>query len=665
MKKAFTLVELLGVIIILGVLALITFPIIDKSIKQSKEKALQATIANIEDAANKYSVEHDLGYSTSYQKMNLSELVNSGYLKDDLINPVTNSKLKGCVLYKWDEEYKQYEFKYDEECVIQLYKDNSGANSPELLDNMIPIKYENDNWVVADTTQEWYDYNKKEWANAVILEKNVSKNIGEIVEETEIALWYVWIPRYTYTIFNGNNGSVNEQEIQIKFENGTNSSGTVECVDAVSGSGDSSETCTDSINGNIVNGKSTYTHPAFTFGDKELTGFWVGKFKTSTSDSTCNNNSNNAFNAAYNGCNEILPVTIKPYVNSWRNSSISNYFTSIKNIESTYNIKNSDSHMIKNMEWGALVYLTNSKYGRCNNGECEQILKTTTFFTGQSELYGYDGSDINNLIGNGQNVNPSVTTTGIWQNINGVWSFEDEFGGSDGTLTFDFIIKKFGTISFKYTNEDLEALDNCLSFSIYKDEYKYVGTYNAETQICGNVGSLGITKDVTYNLYPGKYKIKFYLPNSYRGRTNKYVSNLVIEDGFETIKNVEQGVNMSTTGNVYGVYDMNNNVGEYVMGNVVNNSGEFNAGNSGFSVQPDSRYYDSYTYNTSYTTHGLGKLGDATKETLITFGSTIGGWYNSYASFPSSSSPWFTRHSFYFTVSENNITTRAVICSLN
>ena len=49
----------------------------------------------------------------------------------------------------------------DGESII-IYKDNSGANSPELLDNMVPIKYENDNWVVADIKEEWYDYDKKE-----------------------------------------------------------------------------------------------------------------------------------------------------------------------------------------------------------------------------------------------------------------------------------------------------------------------------------------------------------------------------------------------------------------------------------------------------------------------------------------------------------------------
>ncbi len=66
-KKGFTLVELIGVIIILGVIALITYPIIDKSIKNSKEQALERIIDNIEEAAYSYSVEHDIGYPTKKQ----------------------------------------------------------------------------------------------------------------------------------------------------------------------------------------------------------------------------------------------------------------------------------------------------------------------------------------------------------------------------------------------------------------------------------------------------------------------------------------------------------------------------------------------------------------------------------------------------------------------
>ena len=119
MKKAFTLVELLGVIIILGVLALITFPIIDKSIKNSKEKALERAIDNIEEAAYNYSITNDIGYESFYKKLSLEELKKAGFLEKETINPVTNENMTGCVLYKWDESKKQYEFKYDEPCSVK------------------------------------------------------------------------------------------------------------------------------------------------------------------------------------------------------------------------------------------------------------------------------------------------------------------------------------------------------------------------------------------------------------------------------------------------------------------------------------------------------------------------------------------------------------------
>ena len=64
------------------------------------------------------------------------------------------------------------------------------------------------------------------------------------------------------------------------------------------------------------------------------------------------------------------------------------------------------------------------------------------------------------------------------------------------------------------------------------------------------------------------------------------------------------------------------------------------------STSPDEKYYDRYTYGNYYTTHGWGKLGDATKETLKTFGNYEGGWYSDYMIFVYSTKSWFYRGGF-------------------
>ncbi len=365
------------------------------------------------------------------------------------------------------------------EVKAKLYIDNSGANSPELLNNMIPIYYDGNNWEYADISKKWYDYNSQEWANAVVLNSGVTKNVGDTITEDEIALWYVWIPRYTYTIFNGNNEAIEPVEIQIKFESGTNSSGTVNCVDSLSGNGTSSEICTDKTNGSVKNGISTYTHPAFTFGTQELTGFWAGKFEVSGSTSK---------------------ITIKPNITSLRNQTISSFFTAIQNMTTIYNL-NGDSHMMKNMEWGAVTYLSYSKYGTCAGGKCVAL--------------------------------------------------------------------------------------ECIPVNIYDDSHFITGG----------------------------------------GPSNAYKTN----------------VSQSTTGNIYGIYDMNGGAWDYVMGNMITTTGIFFQSLSGFSSIPNSKYYDSYTYNTSNLANLRGKLGDATREILKTFNNEKGSWYSDYTLFPYMTSAWFYR----------------------
>ena len=60
MKKdsAFTLAELLAVITILGVIALIVFPAVNKAIKNSKEKSYNQQVDSILDSAENWVIEN-------------------------------------------------------------------------------------------------------------------------------------------------------------------------------------------------------------------------------------------------------------------------------------------------------------------------------------------------------------------------------------------------------------------------------------------------------------------------------------------------------------------------------------------------------------------------------------------------------------------------------
>ena len=199
---------------------------------------------------------------------------------------------------------------------------------------------------VSSNDSSWYDYDNKEWANAILVtESSRSKYLNTPnveVNQSDILAYFVWIPRYKYKIWTLQESSTgSEQEIEIIFQL-------------------SSEISTGSQVGEYI------THPAFWWDNdsdgvreegEELSGIWVGKFETTGSATT---------------------PTILPDVTSLRNQTVSAQFqTALKFAggtlsgsdvtftgSSTYGLtSNTDSHMMKNSEWGAIAYLSHSKYG--------------------------------------------------------------------------------------------------------------------------------------------------------------------------------------------------------------------------------------------------------------------------------------------------------------
>ena len=113
-----------------------------------------------------------------------------------------------------------------------------------------------------------------------------------------------------------------------------------------------------------------------------------------------------------------------------------------------------------------------------------------------------------------------------------------------------------------------------------------------------------------------------------------------------------KGVNASTTGNQYGIYDMSGGAWEYVMGVQKDANGNVQVGASGFSTSslPDSKYYDLYDYQAEdgvgYTRY---HLGDATREVLKNTSSQgDNAWWSDYSYNIYSSNPWVVRGGSYY-----------------
>ena len=116
MKKGFTLIELIIIIAVLGLLAIFTYPKITSVIENSKIKARERTIETLKESLNNYLITN--GDTPNDQTVfDIQILVDKEYLKDkDIIDPVTNEKMNGCLYYRWDFIYNQYVIEYKDTC---------------------------------------------------------------------------------------------------------------------------------------------------------------------------------------------------------------------------------------------------------------------------------------------------------------------------------------------------------------------------------------------------------------------------------------------------------------------------------------------------------------------------------------------------------------------
>ena len=276
--------------------------------------------------------------------------------------------------------------------------DLSGANKPVLASNMIPVYYDEtaEVWKKADVNNnnsnyQWYSYEssgdkKGMWANAVTVKDTnrqtyLNATPGTIIPMDDINTMWVWIPRFKvnttdFTLIRGKDSGYCYESGEGKTTN-------------------TKEECEKLGPG--IWWVSYYKNPgaidvtfvkenekaidSFTFGDKELSGFWFGKFEISHSTLSSSTTDNN-LGCTNETCSNANGIIIKPNVTSLRYNNISNFFYASRSMEQTENSfgfssVEVDTHMSKNNEWGTVAYLTHSIYGRCNNStNCANVSRS-------------------------------------------------------------------------------------------------------------------------------------------------------------------------------------------------------------------------------------------------------------------------------------------------
>ena len=296
------------------------------------------------------------------------------------------------------------------------------VNKPELMTGMMAIKFieptdstEGKDEKVSDSSKnDWYNYSEKKWANA----------------ETNDGSMWVWIPRYAYKINKSN------QTFDVVFLVGTTDNYYDKDGKLQTAKRQTSET-------DIPDATKDYVvHPAFTNESnigyvnggwkKELTGIWVSKFEagyaggnnnadkvdskikysqadawvsgyeTGSGDKTAQTRNYYNYEGYDNTTTYIKYPTFQGltysmnYINHSDAFSISRALTDDNNIYKLSN-KETDSHLIKNSEWGAVSYLGQSQYGlngtniRINNLTLYNSVPTIYAVTGYAAKTLQDG----------------------------------------------------------------------------------------------------------------------------------------------------------------------------------------------------------------------------------------------------------------------------------
>ena len=280
---------------------------------------------------------------------------------------------------------------------------NADPNSDCQVDidnNMIPVTYVGydgnggGHWAVVSDADiqrnpgSWYDYGDKQWANAVTVKnprKYTNAATGTEVNNNDVLGYWVYIPRYAYEVRyrDASNSKVSAQNFDIVFETKNdpvkqpiecNTGDYQTCVKNQYGESALTYPNTTSQDDQLNNQTAWATHPAFTWKytraingfdrTTELNGFWIGKFETTGTRTASTVKPNQHANILefigefYSAARSIGYPDPNNVGGGTESDDTTNGLT-----QNSHHLAKATSHMLKNSEWGAVAYLSASRYG--------------------------------------------------------------------------------------------------------------------------------------------------------------------------------------------------------------------------------------------------------------------------------------------------------------
>ena len=320
------------------------------------------------------------------------------------------------------------------------YDTTTTPNEPNMTSDMKAVYWENGEEKVEG---ESADFDKSKWYN-YIAQAGATTSGGTSKwanAKTSDGSYWVWIPRYAYRIVYFDT----EAHRDAYRADNTQTTGIVGYSDArglVDKDGKTPSDLQEPVTSIGVGENKLRPHPAFEDGsssgftqgewDTKLEGIWVAKYEVSQSGTT---------------------IKSIPGVSSYRSITIGTMYTKGYDYD-----REKESHMMKNSEWGAVAYLTESKYGR--NGTAVTINSNSSYYTG-----GASGATAL--------TNPLQSTTGneygIYDTVGGAYeyvagyiadssqSYGNSFASTDNTTNNKTDSTKYATVyKMSTSNSNIE-----------------------------------------------------------------------------------------------------------------------------------------------------------------------------------------------------------------